>query len=877
MDHKTEDAAYCELAMLRKQVQLLETRIRELEARPSITEIETALRISESRYLATIDQQTDLICRFKPDGTLTFANRAYCRYVGKQREQILDAYTIYDFIPLEDQPKVREHLTSFHYNKPVATIEHRVIARGGKIRWVQWINRPIFSPAEKIIGFQSVGQDITERRQVEEALKKNEANLAAIIENTPDAIWSVDEEFRIVKFNSPAKQRCKIIFGKEMQSGMSVADIVPPASQRQWIERYKRAIQGDSFTLEEQYTLNNQTIAFELSFYPILDEWPPRGIAVFAHEITHRKEAQALLRRRDAILEAIAFAAEHFLKFGSWKTQLPDVLQRLGIAADASRAFAMQYQDRNNSTFAVILDGWETVDIIPILGKLKGQGYDIQSADLRVWQTQLSKGRPLQTHRDELPERIQQILAARNTFSILALPVFVGNVLWGYLEFDQCIYKRVWSELEIEALQTAANILGAAILSQKALADLRAERALLEATVAERTTDLSMANAELARANRLKDEFLANMSHELRTPLNAILAKTEIIQEGIYGTVNEKQYAALNTIEESGRHLLALINDVLDLAKIGAGKVELAMAQVSVPALSESSLRMVKLLAQQKHIQIHTHIDNRVMTLQGDGRRLKQILVNLLNNAVKFTPEDGEVGLTIKGNSQHEIVEFTIWDTGIGINPHDLKKLFKPFMQIDGGLTRQHEGTGLGLALVHQLVEMHGGSITVESTIGKGSRFTVSLPWIMAHHNGQQQEFSSQTAPDSIPELVTGTMPLVLIADDNIWTLETLEDYLEAKGFQTILTHNGKEAVQQAQKLQPDLILMDIQMPEMDGIEAMRSIRACPDLSDTPIIALTALAMPGDKEECLEAGANDYLSKPLSLKALIGVLETYLG
>ncbi len=258
---------------------------------------------------------------------------------------------------------------------------------------------------------------------------------------------------------------------------------------------------------------------------------------------------------------------------------------------------------------------------------------------------------------------------------------------------------------------------------------LKAERAMLAQRVAERTADLRAANEKLAKANRLKDEFIANMSHELRTPLNAILGMSEALQEEVYGPLNERQIRSLHNIEESARHLLALINEILDISKIEADKLELDIGLVAVESVCQASLRLIDKEAQKKRLQVSLSIDSTVTLLQADERRLKQILVNLLNNAVKFTPEGGAIGLEVVDDAEQEMIHFTVWDTGVGIPQENIELLFQPFVQLDGSLARRHEGTGLGLALARRLVELHGGGISVKSEVGKGSRFTVSLPW----------------------------------------------------------------------------------------------------------------------------------------------------
>jgi CheY-like chemotaxis protein len=269
-------------------------------------------------------------------------------------------------------------------------------------------------------------------------------------------------------------------------------------------------------------------------------------------------------------------------------------------------------------------------------------------------------------------------------------------------------------------------------------------------------------------------------------------------------------------------------------------------------------------------------LDPQVEVIQVDERRLKQVLVNLLTNAVKFTAEGGQIGLEVSGDEGNHVVHFTVWDAGIGIAEGEIGRLFRPFVQIDSSLSRRHEGTGLGLSLVSRLVEMHGGGVSVQSKVGEGSRFTISLPWHAKLDSqkvvsGQQVETPTQV---STP-LQTSDFRILLVEDNDI-NIITMKDFLEAKGYQVILARNGLEAIELAEQELPDLILMDVHLPHMDGLEATRRIRAQEKLAHTPIIALTALAMPGDRERCLSAGMNEYLSKPIRIKMLNEVIQKQL-
>jgi PAS domain S-box-containing protein len=384
---------------------------------------------------------------------------------------------------------------------------------------------------------------------------------------------------------------------------------------------------------------------------------------------------------------------------------------------------------------------------------------------------------------------------------------------------------------------------------------------------------LAATNQELLRATQLKDEFLATMSHELRTPLNAILGLSEALQDEIFGAINPRQLNSLVTIEQSGQHLLSLINDLLDFSKISAGKLDLKIAEVSLHELCRSSLMLVKPQALKKHIEIDTQISVDLDKIYVDERRMRQVLINLLNNAVKFTADRGFVKLSVRlippllGDPDERFHDshclcFSISDTGIGIANADLSKLFQPFVQIDSNLNRQYEGTGLGLVLVKQIVELHGGTVTIDSQVNQGSCFSVILP----HPTWQLSEVAT-TLP---------TPPIILLVEDNEITINTFSSYLTAKGYQIILARNGLEAIEFTHKHHPDLILMDIQISEIDGLTAITHIRSQPEFDRIQIIALTALVVAGAREKCLADGANRYLTKPVKLKELDRTIQECL-
>lgn len=382
--------------------------------------------------------------------------------------------------------------------------------------------------------------------------------------------------------------------------------------------------------------------------------------------------------------------------------------------------------------------------------------------------------------------------------------------------------------------------------------------------------------ADLVRANRAKDEFLANMSHELRTPLNGILGFSETLLEGIRGPLNERQVQAVDIIQSSGQHLLGLINDILDVSKIESGTVKLQLESIVVNDICISSLTFIKQLAHNKNITVEYDSHLVTDTLIADPKRLKQILVNLLSNAVKFTPEMGNVRLEVFGDAAAGLMRFSVTDTGIGIAPEDQEKIFKPFAQVDSSLSRHYEGTGLGLSLVKKLVGMHNGSINLESEPGLGSCFSIDLPWKPgANEINNQNPAIIKTAEDYVHDNKT-PHNRILLAEDNVSNAILIKDYLDGFGYKVIIAKDGEEAFLKAKEFLPDIILMDIQMPNTDGMEATRNIRVDSRFVKTPIVALTALAMPGDRERFLNAGMDEYMSKPINLKELSQLIEKLL-
>jgi signal transduction histidine kinase/DNA-binding response OmpR family regulator len=391
-----------------------------------------------------------------------------------------------------------------------------------------------------------------------------------------------------------------------------------------------------------------------------------------------------------------------------------------------------------------------------------------------------------------------------------------------------------------------------------------------------RQAEIESKNEDLERADQMKSEFLANMSHELRTPLNAIIGFSELLQEQFYGPLNKEQDDYLGNIRTAGEHLLGLINDILDLSKIEAGRMELDREDINLPQVLESSITIVKEKAHNNGVQLRMDAGDTGI-IAADARKLKQILFNLLSNAVKFTPYGGAV--SVAAHTDGAMVEIAVTDTGVGISAEDQQKLFREFTQVDGSLTRRHEGTGLGLALTKRLVELHGGTISVRSAVGEGSTFTVRLPRTSTESRvlstEQETALTQYTAPTqySVPSTqYSRKTPLILVVEDDDPMADLVAAYLESAGYETARARNGEEGLRMARELAPDGITLDIMMPVMDGWTFMEQASEDAALSRIPVIVLS---LANDLKHGFSLGASAVLGKPVRrdelFQALAGV------
>ncbi|MDP6730390.1 MAG: ATP-binding protein, partial [SAR324 cluster bacterium] len=455
-------------------------------------------------------------------------------------------------------------------------------------------------------------------------------------------------------------------------------------------------------------------------------------------------------------------------------------------------------------------------------------------------------------------------------FAIIILLPVLGIVFWQVKRWIHTL-KQTTEALNTADLDRQLEVVADDEMGQLVKSFNEWAEKIREKTVADMQNRVETAET----ANRMKSEFLANISHELRTPMNAILGFSELLNNQIEDEV-QKDYS--NAIISSGKSLLTLINGILDLAKIEAGKLEIEYLPVDLRALLADIIEIYHLQAVEKDLSFDLKLDHDLPgTLFLDAVRFQQILVNLIGNAIKFT-HTGGVTVRITGKrldqDQHIDLILEVGDTGIGIPNNQLSEIFDPFVQHKVENNRKYGGTGLGLAITRRLVEMMDGQITVASVLDHGSTFKIHFPNVQIASEDQVPDPRQEEVPKSA-ELIFENQT-VLLVEDHEMNRVLIHEFLEAKGPKIIEAEDGEIALQVAPECNPDAILMDLQMPRLDGFKTTQRLRAMSQFQTTPIIAITANALQEDRDKAIASGCNDFLAKPLSLSDLIDMLSHYL-
>jgi PAS domain S-box-containing protein len=932
--------------------------------------MERELRASQERLDSILNSLEDVVWSASPGDVwdTSYVNPAIAKIYGYPQQEFLEnPYLWLEMVHPDDKQRVELEQQTL-YDSGSKDVEYRIVRPDGEVRWVSDRAHAVCDAQGNAIRYDGIARDITERKLAEQTLRESEERWQLAMRGNNDGIWDWNVKTGEVFFSARWKEMLGFA-DHEIANTLEEWSARVHPDDLDWV---MQSIQDHFARKTPFYITEHRVLCKDGSYKWILDRgqalWDEQGNVIRmtgSHtDMTERRRAEEAIRTLNADLEKrVAERTEDLFRVNEELRQSQEIYRQM---------FEL------NQAVKLLIDPGDGAIIDANSAAAEFYGYPLEQLkqmsvrDLNILTPQ------------QIAVAMKQTVSDRQGHWFFQHRLASGDVR------------------DVEVYSSLLNFQGKAML-HSIVHDIT-DRKRAEEQLRLSNERISLANAELARAARLKDEFLANMSHELRTPLNAILGLSEALQEEVYGTLTERQRRSLMSIEQSGKHLLALINDILDLSKIESGKMDLQLVPASIRELCTTSLAFVKQEASYRNIKLHCEIPTEIGEVEFDERRMRQALINLLSNAVKFTPEGGDVTVKVEGDRTDETLKISVIDTGIGIAPENMDRLFQPFVQLDSSLTRRYAGTGLGLSLVRRIVELHGGSITLTSEVDKGSCFTLNLPWHIPIYSIEKlppEDLSElglpslqrafviedstpaasqiarylselgaqvvvypraagaferilQMSPElvildillpfgsgwdvlkqlkhdlrtqDIPVVIVSVVderekglalganeyvvkpisrqqfqqalrrvttaidhcsqttmsnlstqhPVILLAEDNEVNITTLVDYLESYEYQVIVARNGMEAIHLTQQQVPDLILMDIQMPEMDGLTATRQIRADQSLTHIPILALTALAMPGDKEQCLAAGVNDYLVKPISLKRLIQSINQHLN
>jgi PAS domain S-box-containing protein len=778
---------------------------------------EECLKESEARYRRIVETANEGIWVIDKNAKTTFANQKMADLLKLSVDQLIGK-PLFDFLTQSGKPEVEQILARRQQHIEEKTENCLKCADGSEI-WVLASNTPIFDQSGHYAGALAMVTDISDRRYAEQELLKLSTRLEIAIRSANIGIWEWD-----IQSNN-------LVWDQRMYQLYDVNPFVSPTLST-WssklhpdhVDSTERAIQQalaglDHYEDEFKIILSDGSFRYIKAFALVKRDaknQPERMIGV-NYDITHLKQAEQNVQESEERYRSLMEKASDAILLADLQGNLIDANQK------AIELFGYSKEEITQMTMRQLHEEGELDKYVAVFRDIADQGV----------------GKLLDA----------QIFCKNGTF--VDVDITGSLIQWGEKPILQGIFRDI------------------------------TERKQAENKLRESYEKLAQTNADLARATRLKDEFLANMSHELRTPLNAILGMSEALLDQAFGLLNDQQRRSLQTVTRSGNHLLSLINDILDLSKIEAGKITLTYSSISIHQLCDSSISFIKQQAAQKQIQLEVDIPPNLPPLFLDERRIRQVLINLLNNAVKFTNPQGKITLKVTLEPSTEtgnMIRCAVIDTGIGITPENISKLFQPFVQIDSALNRQYTGTGLGLSLVKRLVEMHDGRVSVTSQPGVGSCFMIDLPCPDLSLSSPLSFSPQPPQPTSDFKLDhPSRLPLILLAEDNEANVCTISSYLSAKGFRILVANNGQEAIDLTLSQSPDLILMDIQMPHVDGLVAIKTIRQYPQFASIPIIALTALAMPGDRDQCLQAGANEYITKPIRLKHLVTTILQFLA
>lgn len=715
---------------------------------------------------------------------------------------------------------------------------------------------------------------MTELRRREAQISENEGRLRAFTEALPDIAFVLSREGVIIDVfsaNSTVESTHRIT-NAERVIGKPLDAVFDERSCRSFLNTISESLNSNSVkTLE--YFLESVDVGehwFEARVSPMSSEGHLSDRVVWvAYNISSRKVAEAAIKQRDVVLNATARANHMLLTTIDFAEAIEFAMREIGNALNVERSFVFEISGHPSESFHTFNPRFEWLKNDSFQGVLKHRSLkDAPFEDFFPgWYEQLIPGGIIQIEGETHGKLESKVFRELESESLLVIPMWVEGQLYGFFAVDYCSRKHQWNDSEINAVRVLASSMSGLILMREREEELRIARDLSD-------------SASLA-----KGEFLAMMSHEIRTPMNAIIGYTDLI---LQSDLNEMQSEHAAIIKRSGKALLNLINNILDYSKIESRTLELESLEFDLEQIMCEAMEYVLPDAKDKGLHIDYEFGSGISEIYiGDSHRIRQILMNLASNAVKFTDEGSvlmSVSLdTVKSDECADMLHFEVQDSGCGIARDKFDRLFKAFTQVDSSTTRQFGGTGLGLVICKRLVERMNGQIWVESSAGTGANFQFSIPlphpeqfkmnrgvfMPSAHEISVDDDLLND---DLLNDDFAKAHPLRLLVceddDDNRWVIQEL---LEQLGYQPHVAYDGDQTIEILQRGIFDVVLMDVRLPGKSGIELTQSIRngAYEDHDAKQyIIAVTAFAMNADRDKCLAAGMNDYLSKPLEVARL---------
>jgi len=957
------------------------------------------LNQNELKKMALIARETENSAVItNKSGEIEWVNKAFTQITGYQLDEVRGRKPG-DFLQGDETDPNTVALLSKAINK-WESVEADIVnySKSGRKYWLNVQIQPIFDSNGRLENYISIQKEITKEKEQYAALQIANLRFRLLISGMQAGVMVEDEHRKVVLVNQYFCDLFQITQPPDQLIGFDCAAAAEESkvlftNPESFIWDINNTLNLRRIVTNHELQMTNG-ITLERDFIPIEDTVKKnQGILWIYRDITRRKNGERDLKRQSEILSGTALAMNYLLTIPDHEQSMQKALEAVGIATGVDRAYIFE-SSIEHTTGATLLSQrfeWTAEGVIPEMDNPELQNMPFSEGFPR-WYELLSNGKTLSGMVKDFPDYERQLLEPQNIISLIVVPVFVNDIFWGTVGFDDCSKGIRWSSNEASILKALAASIGGSISREIIGKELSKARIIAE------------------NATKTKSDFLATMSHEIRTPMNGVIGMTSLLLQTQL-TPDQRDYT--ETIKISGELLLNLINDILDFSKIESGKMVLEEHHFDLRMAIEDVLDLMATTTKEKKLGLYFQVDPDIpQRITGDLTRLRQILVNLVGNAIKFTNE-GEVVIRVKqieNKGKDALLEFSVSDTGIGIPAEKIDRLFKPFSQVDASTTRKFGGTGLGLAICYKLVRLMNGNIWVTSEMNHGSvfRFTIKTRYslddeqLQSHLQDQirltrkkilvidshptscdilctlfenygmttvaainagmalamineKQDFDLVLMDHDLPDMASNVLaseikktkaytdvpfiliinpiltdqeptsdnnfrariskplkhsqlishvsniltdrksilsqslpqparvekinqiyPLnILVAEDNTINQKLILRLFEMLGYSIHIAANGYEVIEALSRMKFDIIFMDIQMPEMDGLEATKQIIALWGDQKPLIVAMTANALKSDKENCLAAGMDDYISKPLTIEQVRDGIEKW--